>query len=66
MSKAAVPCSSCPGPKSAIISKKDDNYPPTIEYVLEDVLPVNSDSTIKVKNFKKFLDYDLKTLNITG
>jgi len=37
-----------------------------VECVLEDVLPVNSDSTIKVKKFKKFLDYDLKTLNITG
>ena len=37
-----------------------------IRFVLEDTLPVSSDSTIKVKTFKKFLDYDLKTLNITG
>ena len=37
-----------------------------IKCVLEDVLPTSSDSTIKVKKFKKFLDYDLKTLNITG
>jgi hypothetical protein len=37
-----------------------------IKCVLEDVLPTSSDAVIKVKTFKKFLDYDLKTLNITG
>jgi len=37
-----------------------------IKCVLEDVLPTSSDAVIKVKKFKKFLDYDLKTLNITG
>ena len=41
-------------------------YTPSIECVLEDVLPVSSDSLVKVKNFKKFLDYDLTTLNIVG
>ena len=46
--------------------KSTSEYELQIKYVLEDVLPVNSDSTIKVKTFKKFLDYDLKTLNITG
>jgi len=66
MSKAAAPCSSCPSSKSEPSGKKKIVYTPNIECVLEDVLPLNSDSTIKVKKFKKFLDYDLKTLNITG
>jgi len=66
MSKAAAPCSSCPSSKSEPSGKKKIVYTTNIECVLEDVLPLNSDSTIKVKKFKKFLDYDLKTLNITG
>ena len=66
MSKAAAPCSSCPSSKSEPSGKKKIVYTPNIDCVLEDVLPVSSDSLIKVKNFKKFLDYDLKTLNITG
>ena len=67
MSKAAAPCSSCPGPvSSATPEKANSKETLLIDCVLEDVLPVNSDSTIKVKKFKKFLDYDLKTLNITG
>jgi hypothetical protein len=66
MSKAASPCSSCPSSKSEPSGKKKIVYTTNIECVLEDVLPLNSDSTIKVKKFKKFLDYDLKTLNITG
>ena len=57
MSKAAAPV---PAKKA---NSKDT---PIIDCVLEDVLPTSSDSTIKVKKFKKFLDYDLKTLNITG
>jgi len=67
MSKATAPCSSCPSSKSTPTAEKSSSvYTPTIECVLEDVLPIDSDATIKVKNFKNFLGYDLKTLNITG
>lgn len=66
MSKAAAPCSSCPSSKTQPSSKASSLYTSTIDCVLEDVLPVNTDSVVKVKKFKKFLDHDLKTLNITG
>ena len=67
MSKAAAaPCSSCPSSKSEPSKKASSLYTSTIDCVLEDVLPVNTDSVVKVKKFKKFLDHDLKTLNITG
>jgi hypothetical protein len=56
MSKAAAPAPEKANSKETLL----------IDCVLEDVLPVNSDSTIKVKKFKKFLNYDLETLNITG
>jgi hypothetical protein len=42
--------------------KANPKYTLQIVCVLEDVLPVSSDSTIKVKKFKKFLDYDLKNI----
>jgi len=65
MSKAVKPhCSSCPA--AAAAEKSTAPKGNKIKFVLEDTLPVSSDSTIKVKTFKKFLDYDLKTLNITG
>lgn len=57
MSKAAEPIPA---------KKASSKTTPLIECVLENVLPVSSDAVIKVKKFKKFLDYDLKTLNITG
>jgi len=57
MSKAAAPA---PAEKASSV------YTPIIECVLEDVVPVNTDSVVKVKHFKRFLNYDLKTLNITG
>ena len=67
MSKAAAaPCSSCPSSKAQPSEKANPKYTPQIVCVLEDVLPVNTDSVVKVKKFKKFLNYDLKTLNITG
>lgn len=67
MSKASAPCSSCPRDTTTITAEKASSKDTLlIDCVLEDVVPVNSDSTIKVKKFKKFLDYDLKTLNITG
>jgi hypothetical protein len=66
MSKAAAPCSSCPSSKSEPSGKNNFGYTPTIECVLEDVVPVNTDSVVKVKHFKRFLNYDLKTLNING
>jgi len=56
--------------KSAVPAPEKDSSGYTIEVkiecILEDILPVNSDAVIKVKTFKKFLGYDLKTLNITG
>ena len=64
MSKAVKPCSSCPA--AAAAEKAATPKGNKIKFVLEDTLPTGSDSTIKVKNFKKFLDYDVKTLNITG
>ena len=64
MSKAVKPhCSSCPAAAAEKATTPKGNK---IRFVLEDTLPVSSDATIKVKTFKKFLDYDLKTLNITG
>jgi hypothetical protein len=65
MSKAPKPCSSCPA-AAAAAEKASTPKGNKIKFVLEDTLPTSSDSVIKVKNFKKFLDYDLKTLNITG
>jgi len=35
-----------------------------IKCVLEDVLPTSSDAVIKVKTFKKFLDYDLHLFSL--
>ena len=69
MSKAVKPhCSSCPAAAAAAAAAEKATTPKgnKIKFVLEDTLPTGSDSLIKVKNFKKFLDYDLKTLNITG
>ena len=69
MSKAVKHCSSCPAAAAAAAAAAEKAATPKgnkIRFVLEDTLPVSSDSTIKVKTFKKFLDYDLKTLNITG
>jgi len=63
MSKATKPCLSCPAAAAEKASTPKGNK---IKFVLEDTLPTSSDTVIKVKNFKKFLDYDLKTLNITG
>jgi len=63
MSKVVKTCSSCPAAAAEKASTPKGNK---IKFVLEDTLPTGSDSLIKVKNFKKFLDYDLKTLNITG
>jgi len=62
MSKAPKPCSSCPAAAEKVATPNANK----ISFVLEDTLPTSSDSVIKVKNFRKFLDYDLKTLNITG
>ena len=63
MSKTTVPCSSCPAAAAEKVVTPKDNK---IIFVLEDFSPTSSDSVVKVKQFKKFLDYDLKTLNITG
>jgi hypothetical protein len=64
MSKVVKTCSSCPA--AAAAEKATAPKANKIKFVLENTLPTSSDSTIKVKNFKKFLDYDVKTLNITG
>jgi hypothetical protein len=66
MSKAVKPCSSCPAASAAAAEKASTPMGNKIKFVLEDTLPTGSDSLIKVKNFKKFLGYDVKTLNITG
>lgn len=63
MSKTTVPCSSCPAAAAEKVVTPKDNK---IIFVLEDFSPTNSDTIVKVKQFKKFLDYDLKTLHITG
>lgn len=63
MSKTTVPCSSCPAAAAEKVVTPKDNK---IIFVLEDFSPTNSDTIVKVKKFKKFLDYDLKTLHITG
>ena len=60
MSKVSKPCSSCPAAAEKVVTPKDNK----IIFVLEDFSPTSSDSVVKVKKFKKFLDYDLKTLNI--
>lgn len=65
MSKVSKPCSSCPAaaPAAENARSQKDNK---IIFVLEDVSGQGSSDVIKVKKFRKFLDYDLKTLNITG
>jgi hypothetical protein len=64
MSKVVKTCSSCPA--AAAAEKATAPKGNKIKFELEDTLPTSSDSVIKVKNFKKFLGSDVKTLNITG
>jgi hypothetical protein len=67
MSKASASCSSCPNASSDTVAQtkavKANNK---IILELEDELSSNSDTNIKIKKVKKFLEYDLKQYQVVG